>query len=56
MRYILAQKGRMRRNTFDFVDWETVDKMINNSPQPVCLWVTNHVSKFCGTKKNYTSG
>ena len=36
--------------TFDLLDWEAVNKIKDNSPQQFCLWVTNHDSKFCGTK------
>ena len=47
----LPQKGRMKRTTFDLVDWGAVDKMMRNFPQHFCLWVTNHVSTFYGTNK-----
>ena len=53
---LLSHKGRMKMTTFDLVDWEAVEKMMDNSPQQFCLWVTKHVSKFCGTKKIYRGG
>ena len=51
MRKFLAQKGRMKRTTFDLVNWEAVDKIMDNSTQQFCLWFTNNVSKFCGANK-----
>ena len=55
-REFLAQKGTMEISIFDFLNWDPVDKIMDNSPQQLCLWVTKHVSKICGTKKCYTSG
>ena len=51
MRQLIAYKGRMIITTFDLVDLEAVDKMIDNPPQQFCLWVTKHVSKVLGQKK-----
>ena len=45
-----------KMTTFDLVYCEDIEKMMDNSPQPFCLWVTNHVSTFCGTKKCYIDG
>ena len=56
MRELLSNKGSMKRTAFDLVDWGDIDKIMDNSPQQFCLWVTKHVSKFCGTKKCYTDG
>ena len=47
----LAQKGRTKRTTFDLVYWESVYKMMDNSPQQFCFWVIKNVSKFCSTHK-----
>ena len=32
MRELLAQKGRMKRTTFNLLGWGAVDKMIGNFP------------------------
>ena len=56
MREFLYQKVRMKITTFDLVDWEAVDKIIDKSNQQFRLWVTKHVRKFCGTKKYYIDG
>ena len=50
IREILSQKVKMKITTFKLVDWEAVDKIMNNYPQQFCSWVTNHVSKLFGTK------
>ena len=51
MREFLYQKVRMKITTFDLVDWEAVDKIIDKSTQQFRLWVTKHASEFCETKK-----
>ena len=56
MREFLAQKGRIKTTNFDLVYWEDVDKMMDNSSQQLCLWVTKHVSKFLGQTRCYIDG
>ena len=51
MREFLAQKGGLKRTTFDLVDWEAVDKMMDNSLQQFCFWVAKRVSKCSGTER-----
>ena len=46
MREFISQKGRIKRITFNLVDWEAVDKMMDNPPQHLYLWVINHVSNL----------
>ena len=55
MKEFLSQKVRIKRKIFGLMDWEAVDIMMENSTQQFCLWVTKHVSKFCG-KKYYIGG
>ena len=40
MRHFLSQKRRMKITTFDLVDWEAVDKMMDN-PAPTVLSLGN---------------
>ena len=51
MNEFLAHNYRVKITNFDLVDWEAVDKMMNNSSHQFFTWVTKHVSKFCVTKK-----
>ena len=36
---------------FDEVDWQSVEVMMKNEPQQFNLWISKHVSGFCGTNK-----
>ena len=50
MRDFLAQKCMVKRTTSVLVDWEAVDKMMDNCPKQFYVWVTNNFSKYLWDK------
>ncbi len=48
----LYDKRRIIRSRhFDLVDWENVDRTMQSLPKMYQVWITKHVSGFCGTNK-----
>ena len=49
----LDDKGRLPKETFDCIDWETVGCAMKTFPPLFRLWVTKHVSGHCGVGQTY---
>lgn len=49
MRKFLHSRNILSAENFDMVDWLSVKKMLINKPQQYQMWLTKHVSGFCGT-------
>ena len=49
MRYFLNSRNILKAVNFDLVDWKSIKEMLINKPQQYQLWLTKHVSGFCGT-------
>ena len=49
MRRFLASKGRLSLQGFDEVDWDAMEVKMASTPDQHRIWITKHVSGFCGT-------
>ena len=49
MRQFLASKGRLSLQGFDEVDWDAMEVKMASTPDQHRIWITKHVSGFCGT-------
>jgi hypothetical protein len=51
MKLFLARPDHFRMSTtgFDLVDWDAVEKVMNDFPEMFQLWAAKHMSHFCGT-------
>lgn len=47
----LIKKGRLTSEGFELIDWEAIGDASKNLPALYRLWVTKHVSGFCGVGK-----
>ena len=46
---LFDKKKLLPSRHFDLVDWDNVDRTITSLPKMLQVWITKHVSGFCGT-------
>ena len=46
---LFHNKKIIQSRHFHLVDWDNVDRTINSLPKMLQVWITKHVSGFCGT-------
>ena len=51
MRSFLQGNDRLDCQSFDKVDWEAMDHKMQKTPTHHKIWITKHLSGFCGTNK-----
>ena len=51
MRSFLHKNNRLQCQNFDQVDWNAMNHKMNTTPTHHKIWITKHLSGFCGTNK-----
>ena len=48
-KWLVYHKQSITSSGFDSVDWNSIERCLNNTPHLLHLWTTKHISGFCAT-------